>query len=100
MYDFDLVVIGSGPAGEKGAVQAAYFGKKVALVEKEELPGGEPGWRMVVSQRRDAERVQCAGLEGRPRACPYCRYSETGLPSQTQRGQPRSGKLGAGRGER
>jgi NAD(P) transhydrogenase len=40
MYDFDLVVIGSGPAGEKGAVQAAYFGKKVALVEKEELPGG------------------------------------------------------------
>jgi NAD(P) transhydrogenase len=30
---FDLVVIGSGPAGEKGAAQAAYFGKKVALVE-------------------------------------------------------------------
>ena len=27
MYDYDLVVIGSGPAGEKGAVQAAYFGK-------------------------------------------------------------------------
>ena len=32
-YDYDLVVIGSGPAGEKGAAQAAYFGKKVALVE-------------------------------------------------------------------
>jgi NAD(P) transhydrogenase len=31
---FDLVVIGSGPAGEKGAVQAAYFGKAVALVER------------------------------------------------------------------
>jgi NAD(P) transhydrogenase len=30
---YDLVVIGSGPAGEKGAAQAAYFGKKVALVE-------------------------------------------------------------------
>jgi NAD(P) transhydrogenase len=30
---FDLVVIGSGPAGEKGAAQAAYFGKRVALVE-------------------------------------------------------------------
>ena len=29
--DYDLVVIGSGPAGEKGAAQAAYFGKKVAL---------------------------------------------------------------------
>ena len=37
---FDLVVIGSGPAGEKGAVQAAYFGKKVALVEKAERVGG------------------------------------------------------------
>jgi NAD(P) transhydrogenase len=31
---FDLVVIGSGPAGEKGAAQAAYFGKKVALIER------------------------------------------------------------------
>ncbi len=39
-YDFDLVVIGSGPAGEKGAAQAAYFGKKVAVIEKEPKPGG------------------------------------------------------------
>jgi NAD(P) transhydrogenase len=38
--DYDLIVIGSGPAGEKGAAQAAYFGKKVALVEKESFPGG------------------------------------------------------------
>src|SRR5882762_6477828 len=38
--DFDLVVLGAGPAGEKGAAQAAYFGKKVALVEREEEPGG------------------------------------------------------------
>jgi len=30
---YDLVVIGSGPAGEKGAAQAAYFHKRVALVE-------------------------------------------------------------------
>ena len=37
---FDLVVIGSGPAGEKGAVQAAYFGKKVALVERSPTVGG------------------------------------------------------------
>jgi len=39
-YDYDLVVLGSGPAGEKGAAQAAYFGKRVAVVEKEPLPGG------------------------------------------------------------
>lgn len=40
MYDFDLVVIGSGPAGEKGAAQAAYFGKRVAVIEREAAPGG------------------------------------------------------------
>lgn len=37
---YDLIVIGSGPAGEKGATQAAFFGKKVALVEKARFPGG------------------------------------------------------------
>jgi NAD(P) transhydrogenase len=38
--NYDLVVIGSGPAGEKGAAQAAYFGKSVAVVERESLVGG------------------------------------------------------------
>jgi len=37
---YDLVVIGSGPAGEKGAAQAAYFGKRVALVERAPHVGG------------------------------------------------------------
>jgi NAD(P) transhydrogenase len=37
---YDLVVIGSGPAGEKGAAQAAYFGKRVALVERAAHLGG------------------------------------------------------------
>src|SRR5438552_5149602 len=34
MATYDLIVIGSGPAGEKGAAQAAWFGKKTALIEK------------------------------------------------------------------
>src|SRR5690349_21246437 len=38
-YDVDLLVIGSGPAGEKGAVQAAYFGKRVAVVERDVVGG-------------------------------------------------------------
>lgn len=38
--DFDLIVIGSGPAGEKGAAQAAYFGKRVCLIERAPKPGG------------------------------------------------------------
>ena len=37
---FDLVVIGSGPAGEKGAAQAAYYNKTVAIVEQAPTPGG------------------------------------------------------------
>lgn len=37
---FDLVVIGSGPGGEVGALKAAQLGLKVALIEKAEHLGG------------------------------------------------------------
>ncbi len=37
---FDLVVIGSGPAGERAAIQASKLGKKVAIVEKRSVVGG------------------------------------------------------------
>ena len=37
---FDLIVIGCGPAGEKGAAQVAYFGKKVAIIERAPQVGG------------------------------------------------------------
>ncbi|HET9722361.1 MAG TPA: Si-specific NAD(P)(+) transhydrogenase [Actinomycetota bacterium] len=37
---YDLVVIGAGPAGERGAAQAAYFGKRVAIIERQSAPGG------------------------------------------------------------
>ncbi len=37
---YDLIVIGSGPAGESGAAVAAIFGKRVAMVEKSRLVGG------------------------------------------------------------
>ncbi len=37
---YDLVILGGGPAGEKGAAQAAYFGHRVALVEREPWVGG------------------------------------------------------------
>lgn len=36
---YDLIVIGSGPAGEKGAAQAAYHGKRVAVIERASLGG-------------------------------------------------------------
>jgi len=40
MEKFDLVVIGSGPAGQRAAIQAAKYGKSVALIEKLEVVGG------------------------------------------------------------
>ncbi|MBY0260895.1 MAG: Si-specific NAD(P)(+) transhydrogenase [Phycisphaerales bacterium] len=40
MRHFDLVVIGSGPGGQKAAIQAAKLGKKVCVVEKMQFVGG------------------------------------------------------------
>src|SRR5579872_3106292 len=40
MQSYDLIVIGSGPAGQRAAIQASKSGKKVALVEKREVLGG------------------------------------------------------------
>ncbi len=40
MRQYDLVVIGSGPAGQKAAIQAAKLGRKVALIEKNNWLGG------------------------------------------------------------
>ena len=40
VYDFDLVCIGSGPAGQRAAVQAAKLGRRAAVVEKRRCVGG------------------------------------------------------------
>lgn len=39
-YDYDFVCIGSGPAGQRGAVQAAKLGKRAAVIEKRRSVGG------------------------------------------------------------
>ena len=38
--EVDLVVIGAGPAGQKGAIQGAKAGKKVAIIDRLGLLGG------------------------------------------------------------
>src|SRR6476660_4327053 len=40
MQTFDLIVIGSGPAGQRAAIQGAKLGKRVALIEKIAALGG------------------------------------------------------------
>jgi len=39
-FDYDLLVIGSGPAGQKAAVQGAKLGKRVAVIERKHMVGG------------------------------------------------------------
>ncbi len=39
-YDYDLIVIGSGPAGEGAALKAAKEGKRVAIIQEDKLIGG------------------------------------------------------------
>src|SRR6185295_468834 len=40
MLTFDLIVIGSGPAGQRAAIQGAKIGKRVVLIEKRDVIGG------------------------------------------------------------
>jgi len=40
MAHYDLLVIGTGPAGQKAAIQAAKLGKKVCIIERKEVVGG------------------------------------------------------------
>ncbi|HET6674540.1 MAG TPA: FAD-dependent oxidoreductase, partial [Nitrospiraceae bacterium] len=40
MAHFDMLVIGTGPAGQKAAIQAAKLGKAVGITERKEVVGG------------------------------------------------------------
>lgn len=63
--NYDLVVIGSGPAGEKGAAQAAYFGKKVALVEKRAFLGGAAASTTIPSKTLRETSLTLSGIRAR-----------------------------------
>ncbi len=39
-YDYDLAVIGSGPAGQRAAIQAAKLGRRVMVIERHDVVGG------------------------------------------------------------
>ncbi len=63
--NYDLIVIGSGPAGEKGAAQAAYFGKKVALVERDSFLGGAAAGTTIPSKTLRETSLVLSGIRAR-----------------------------------
>lgn len=65
MHNFDLIVLGSGPAGEKGAAQAAYFGKKVALVERDNFLGGAAASTTIPSKTLRETSLALSGIRAR-----------------------------------
>jgi NAD(P) transhydrogenase len=64
-YDFDLTVIGSGPAGQRAAIQAAKLGKRVAIVEKEQVGGVSVNWGTIPSKTLREAIVYLTGLSQR-----------------------------------
>ncbi|HJY84595.1 MAG TPA: Si-specific NAD(P)(+) transhydrogenase [Candidatus Binatia bacterium] len=65
-YDYDLVVVGSGPAGEKAAIQAAKLDKRVAVIERGSLLGGACTHTATLPSKTLREAVLfIAGLEQR-----------------------------------
>ena len=62
---FDLIVIGSGPAGEKGAAQAAYFGKKVAVIERNSYLGGAAASTTIPSKTLRETSLALSGIRAR-----------------------------------
>src|SRR5436190_7413121 len=57
MANYDLIVIGGGPAGYAGAIRAAQLGKRVACVEKERAGGTCLNWGCIPTKSllRNAE---------------------------------------------
>ncbi len=65
-YDYDLIVVGSGPAGEKAAIQAAKLDKRVAVIERGSLLGGACTHTATLPSKTLREAVLfIAGLEQR-----------------------------------
>jgi NAD(P) transhydrogenase len=64
-YDYELLVIGSGPAGQKAAIQGAKLGRRVALVERRELGGVSVNWGTIPSKTLREVIVYLTGMTQR-----------------------------------
>jgi NAD(P) transhydrogenase len=62
---YDLVVLGGGPAGEKAAAQAAYWGKRVAVVDRAPQLGGAMAGGVVSSKTMREAALYLTGFRRR-----------------------------------
>jgi len=67
MRHYDLCVIGSGPAGQKAAIQAAKLGKSVCIVEKRSVAGGAAINTGTIPSKALREAILNFNAGGRPR---------------------------------
>jgi NAD(P) transhydrogenase len=82
-FDFDLVAIGSGPAGQRAAVQAAKLGKRAAVIEKRRCVGGvclDTG--TIPSKTLREAVVMYSGIAGKGDRLPWARLD--GRPTCAQ----------------
>ncbi len=91
-FDYDLVCIGSGPAGQRAAVQAAKLGQRAAVVEKARCVGGVCVDTGTIPSKTLREAVICSHRHGRrhgsPTTDPDARVGPP--PSSCCRGSTRS----------
>ncbi|QOJ18148.1 MAG: Si-specific NAD(P)(+) transhydrogenase [Phycisphaeraceae bacterium] len=67
MDRYDLICLGCGPAGEKAATQAAYFGRRVAVIERAHAPGGAMvNTGTIPSKALRETAVMCSAFRRRP----------------------------------
>ncbi|PYN73542.1 MAG: Si-specific NAD(P)(+) transhydrogenase [Candidatus Rokuibacteriota bacterium] len=82
-YDFDLVSIGSGPAGQRAAVQAAKLGRRAAVVEKRRCVGGMCIDTGTIPSKTIREAILAyTGVTGRAERLPWTRPA--GRPTAAQ----------------
>ncbi len=63
--DYDLLAIGSGPAGQKAAIQAAKLGRRAAVVERAQVGGVSVNWGTIPSKTLREAIVYLTGLSQR-----------------------------------
>ncbi|HEX9349535.1 MAG TPA: Si-specific NAD(P)(+) transhydrogenase, partial [Gemmatimonadales bacterium] len=82
-YDFDLVCIGSGPAGQRAAVQAAKLGHRAAVIEKRRCVGGVCIDTGTIPSKTLRETVlMFSGLTGRADRLPWTRVDSRPTAAQ------------------